>query len=200
MGVAIRRAGQDDREAVTGLLDEAFFPDQVSSWVFPDEADRRRAHAGLMGAFVDAALAEGHVDMAEDGTAVALWLSVPAGHAPDPDGPAQFREAIDPGNERVEQITRILDEAHPKDRAHEYLMMIGVSAERRSQGVGTELMNPVLARCDREGLSAYLEASSERSRALYERLGFTYLGRTIDLPDGPHMWPMWRDPQPGSAL
>jgi len=30
----------------------------------------------------------------------------------------------------------------------------------------------IVERCDREGLPAYLEASSERSAALYERLGF----------------------------
>ncbi len=38
-------------------------------------------------------------------------------------------------------------------------------------------MNAVLDRCDREGLPAYLEASSDRSRKLYERLGFELTGR-----------------------
>jgi RimJ/RimL family protein N-acetyltransferase len=77
-------------------------------------------------------------------------------------------------------------------------MLIAISKEVQGQGVGTALINSVLDRCDREGLPAYLEASSERSRALYERLGFTFTGTTIDLPDGPHMWSMWREPQPAS--
>jgi hypothetical protein len=44
-------------------------------------------------------------------------------------------------------------------------------------------------------MPGYLEASSMRSRALYERHGYVFMGKTLDLPDGPHMWPMWREPQ-----
>ncbi|SEO88536.1 Ribosomal protein S18 acetylase RimI [Actinacidiphila rubida] len=213
MGVAIRRAGAGDRDVVAKLLDEAFQQDPVSSWVFPDPEDRGRTHIRLMGGFLDAALAEGYVDMTEDGAAAALWLSVPAhedaagaesaadadadatddGQAAD--GPAEFRELVDPGNERVERIARLLEAAHPKGRAHEYLMLIAVSEDVQGQGVGTLLIDAVLDRCDREGLAAYLEASSMRSRALYERLGFAFTGTTVDLPDGPQMWPMWREPR-----
>ncbi|MFJ4406612.1 GNAT family N-acetyltransferase [Streptomyces sp. NPDC088910] len=203
MGVAIRRAGADDREVVVGVLDKVFRNDPVSSWVFPDPEHRLRKHASLMGAFADQVLADGYVDMTEDGKAVALWMSIPAtsdapedaqAHADD-DDPAAFREAVDPDNERVEQIARILGEGHPTGPAHEYLLLIAVDAELQGQSRGTELISAVLERCDRDGLSAYLEASSERSRGLYERLGFVFTGRTIDLPDGPHMWPMWREPR-----
>ncbi|NEE57853.1 GNAT family N-acetyltransferase, partial [Streptomyces sp. SID8455] len=31
----------------------------------------------------------------------------------------------------------------------------------------------------------------------YERLGFRFLGSAVELPDGPSMWPMWREPQAG---
>ena len=34
-------------------------------------------------------------------------------------------------------------------------------------------MRRTLDRCDAEGAPAYMEASSERNAALYERLGFT---------------------------
>ena len=205
MGVAIRRAGAEDRDAVAKLLDEAFQQDPVSSWVFPDPEDRRRTHGRLMGAFLDIALAEGYVDMTEDGSAAALWLSIPAqdgahdgaddAAAEEADEAAEFRALVDPGNERVEQIARLTGGIHPKDRPHEYLMLIAVSEEVRSQGTGGALIGAVLDRCDREGLHAYLEASSMRSRALYERLGFSFTGSALDLPDGPQMWPMWREPQ-----
>lgn len=198
MGMAIRRAGAADRDTVTKLLDEVFHNDPVSSWVFPDAENRRLKHPVLMGGFLDGALAEGYVDMLEDGSAAALWMSVPAGDHSDPEGPAQFRQLVDPDNERVEQIARILEASHPQDRAHEYLQLIAVDGRLRSQGAGTALISAVLERCDRDGLPAYLEASSMRSRGLYERLGFVFTGRTVDLPDGPQMWPMWRDPQPRS--
>ncbi|MBC9725350.1 N-acetyltransferase [Streptomyces sp. TRM68367] len=197
MGVAIRTAGAGDRELVARLLDEAFQDDPVSGWVFPGEEHRRTAHPRLMAAFTDIVLAEGRIDVTEDGSACALWLSVPAGEHEDgaeDDGPARVREAVDPENERVELIGRLTAGIHPAGRAHEYLWMIGVVPQRQGEGLGTALIESVLDRCDREGLSAYLEASSDRSRRLYERLGFTLLDRPLDLPDGPRMWPMWREP------
>jgi GNAT superfamily N-acetyltransferase len=218
MGVAIRRAGEGDREALTRLLDEGFHHDPVSTWIFPDPERRRRHHGTMMGAFLDAALADGYVDMTEDGSGVALWFSMPgpdAAGAADAavDGGAQgghgedagraaaraLREAVDPDNERVEQISLILDANHPADRPHEYLMLIAVAPDQRGRGVGAALIDSTLERCDREGRYAYLEASSVRSSRLYERLGFHLDGRTVDLPDGPRMLPMWREPRPRTA-
>ncbi|MFG2649252.1 GNAT family N-acetyltransferase [Streptomyces sp. NPDC048436] len=208
MGVVIRRAGESDRADVVRLLDAAFLDDPVSSWVFPAEEYRRRRHGALMEAFLDMAFSEGFVDITEDGTAVALWWSVPAGeeegaqeggregvHEGGEDGPAQLRAAVDPDNARIEEIGRLTGEAHPTDRAHQYLHMIAVSPERQGEGLGSALIGEVLERCDREGLHAYLEASSSRSRALYTRLGFAFTGKAIDLPDGPRLWPMWREPR-----
>ncbi len=79
MGVRIERAERHDRERVVAVMEEAFHHDPVSSWVFPDEVHRRAVHGRFLGVFVDVALAEGRIDIAEDGAAVALWLPVPAG-------------------------------------------------------------------------------------------------------------------------
>ncbi|WP_329334858.1 GNAT family N-acetyltransferase [Streptomyces sp. NBC_00663] len=201
MGVAIRAAGQDDRDLVVRLLDRAFQNDPVSRWVFPGDEYRRATHHKLMAAFTDIVLADGRIDLTEDGTACALWLPMPAeAHGEDEgnggDGPAQMRASIDPANERIELIARLTEDIHPVGRAHEYLWMIGVSPDHQGEGLGTALIGAVLDRCDREGLPAYLEASSARSRVLYERLGFALLNRPLDLPDGPQMWPMWREPRP----
>ncbi|GHH90295.1 GNAT family N-acetyltransferase [Streptomyces capillispiralis] len=215
MGVAIRTAGDGDRELIVRLLDEAFQDDPVSGWVFPGEQYRRTTHHRLMAAFTDIVLAEGRVDVTEDGSACALWLSVPAddgGHGAEradgegadgegarDDGPAQLRRAVDPENERVELIGRLTAGIHPAGRDHEYLWMIGVVPGRQGEGLGTALIGSALDRCDREGRAAYLEASSARSRLLYERLGFEAAGEPLLLPDGPHMWPMWREPRPGGT-
>ncbi|MCX4532721.1 GNAT family N-acetyltransferase [Streptomyces sp. NPDC002596] len=198
MGVRIRQADEADREQVVRLLDEAFHDDPVSSWVFPDETHRRAVHGKFLGVFVDVTLAEGRIDVLEDGTAVALWLPVPAGEPTEEDPtPALMRATADPDNERTELVGKLTGAIHPHDRAHEYLLLIGVSPERQGEGIGAALMAEVLERCDRDGVPAYLEASSARSRRLYERLGFTFMGTTVDLPDGPAMWPMWREPQAG---
>ncbi|MCP3766982.1 MULTISPECIES: GNAT family N-acetyltransferase [unclassified Streptomyces] len=200
MGVAIRTAGEEDRELLVRLLDDAFQDDPVSGWVFPGAEYRRTTHHRLMGAFTDIVLAGGRIDVTEDGSACALWMSMPAddhgaGDPADDEGPARVRRAVDPENERVEMISRLTAGVHPTGRAHEYLWMIGVVPGRQGEGLGTALIDSVLERCDREGLPAYLEASSARSRLLYERLGFAPAHEPLQLPDGPRMWPMWREPR-----
>ncbi|GAA3499317.1 GNAT family N-acetyltransferase [Streptomyces prasinosporus] len=205
MGVAIRTAGGDDRELVVRLLDEAFQDDPVSSWVFPGAEYRRATHHRLMAAFTDATLADGRVDLVEDGSACALWMSVPAedpghgGAAGGEDEFAELRRAVDPDNERVEMIGRLTAGVHPQGRAHEYLWMIGVAPGRQGEGLGTALIGSVLDRCDRQDRAAYLEASSERSVRLYRRLGFAPVGEPLRLPDGPLMYPMWREPRAARA-
>ncbi|WP_326703567.1 GNAT family N-acetyltransferase [Streptomyces cyaneofuscatus] len=198
MGIRIQRAGQDDRGLVVSVLEEAFHHDPVSSWVFPDEAHRRAVHGKFLGVFADITLAEGRIDIADDGAGVALWLPVPAGAPEEEDPtPALMRQTADPDNERCELVGRLTGKVHPHDRAHAYLLMIGVSPQCQGEGVGAELIRAELDRCDRDGVPAYLEASSARGRTLYERLGFRFLGRAVELPDGPSMWPMWREPRTG---
>ncbi|MFI5760243.1 GNAT family N-acetyltransferase [Streptomyces sp. NPDC051563] len=199
MGLDIRQAGPSDRDAVARLLDEAFRSDPVSSWVFPDPEHRAAVHGKFLGVFVDVALAEGRIDYAADGSAAALWLRIPAA---DPEAepvedeiPARMRAVADPDNERCELVGLLTGEVHPTAEEHEYLLMIAVAPGRQGEGLGTELIRPVLERCDREGVPAYLEASSERSKALYERLGWQFTGEAVRLPDGPLMWPMWRKPR-----
>ncbi|MEV4192583.1 GNAT family N-acetyltransferase [Streptomyces toxytricini] len=200
MVLEIRQADGTDRDAVARLLDEAFRDDPVSCWVFPDPAHRAAVHGKFLGVFVDVALAEGRIDYAADGSAAALWLRVPAGtpgeDGPEDDVPALMRAVADPDNERCELVGRLTGAVHPTSEEHAYLLMIAVAPGRQGEGLGTALMRPVLERCDREGLPAYLEASSERSRRLYERLGWEFTGEAVHLPDGPPMWPMWRKPQP----
>ncbi|MGP4004836.1 GNAT family N-acetyltransferase [Streptomyces sp. 8N706] len=209
---AVRRARAEEREAISRLLGEAFMEDPVSAWVFPDEEHRRVVQPRFFGVFLDAALRDGWVDVTEDLSAAALWLPISAdgggegdgdgdggnrgGHGEDPgDDMAELVAQADPGNERTGIIGQLTAQAHPEDRSHYYLPAIVVAPGRQSEGLGTALLTTVLERCDREGVPAYLEASNARSKALYERHGFVFTGTTVDLPGGPPMWPMWREPR-----
>ncbi|MFD3518108.1 GNAT family N-acetyltransferase [Streptomyces sp. NPDC058657] len=196
MGVRIRQAGEADRDVVRDLLHRAFREDPVSSWIFPGPEQRERAHPLMMGTFVDLVLAEGRVDLADEGAAAALWLDIPAGEPEADDGAARLRAAVDPDNERIELIAHLPAKLHPHHEAHAYLWMIGVDPDRQGEGLGSALLDPVLERCDREGRAAYLEASTARSRELYRRLGFDDHATPLRLPDGgPLMYPMWRAPR-----
>ena len=82
---------------------------------------------------------------------------------------------------------------HPHDVPHFYLFILG-SAEP-GNGLGGQLVQPVLDRCDHDGLGAYLESSTERNLTFYERHGFRVQWEDRPAADGPMIRGMWRDPQ-----
>jgi ribosomal protein S18 acetylase RimI-like enzyme len=79
-------------------------------------------------------------------------------------------------------MTRI-ELAHPV-QPHYYLSVLGTDPERRRQGVGSALVQPVLELCDGEGMPAYLETATEKNVGFYARHGFEVVGRLPDHPVG----------------
>jgi ribosomal protein S18 acetylase RimI-like enzyme len=91
------------------------------------------------------------------------------------------------------RVQKAMQQRHPAE-PHFYIRTVGVRTALQGQGLGSALMRPTLERADSAGVSTYLEASSERSAALYERLGFVHMD-ALQLPDGgPTVWPMCRPP------
>ena len=93
---------------------------------------------------------------------------------------------------------RLLDTVesmHPHE-PHWYLASLGTAPERQGQGIGSALLQPVLAHCDAEGLPCYLESSKERNVPFYGRHGFEVVTELQLGPHGPRMWTMWRQPRP----
>jgi hypothetical protein len=84
--VEVRRATPADLDAVATTLDLAFRDDPVSSWLFPDAADRARLHPGFMRLFAEAALEAGEVYVAGDAYGAAVWFPV------DPAQPSDDQE------------------------------------------------------------------------------------------------------------
>jgi GNAT superfamily N-acetyltransferase len=78
---------------------------------------------------------------------------------------------------------------------HYYVRDVGVHPDMQGNGLGSALLRPTLERCDREGLPAYLEASSERNAALYARLGFQ-LTDELRIAGSPPLRLMLRSPSP----
>ena len=87
----------------------------------------------------------------------------------------------------------MMERAHPRE-PHWYLAVIGTDPAHRGKGVGAALIDPIVTRCDAEGTPAYLESSKPENVPYYERFGFAVTGQ-IDLPHGPPLWLMWRDPR-----
>jgi GNAT superfamily N-acetyltransferase len=89
----------------------------------------------------------------------------------------------------------MVENQHPGD-LHHYLSYLGVAPARQGNGLGTALLRPVLDRCDSQGAPAYLEATNKRNLPLYRRQGFE-VREELDLPNGPRLWTMWREPGSG---
>jgi ribosomal protein S18 acetylase RimI-like enzyme len=73
---------------------------------------------------------------------------------------------------RASRVQRAMEKRHPHE-PHFYIRTVGVRTALQGQGVGSMLMQPTLERADSADLPTYIEASTERSAALYERLGFS---------------------------
>ena len=82
---------------------------------------------------------------------------------------------------------------------HWHLAAVGVAPERRGEGLGARLLAPMLARCDRLGLPAYLESSNSRNVAFYERLGFATCGEVRTVDERVTLTLMWRPPAPANG-
>ena len=179
------------------MLAAAFFDDPVFRWMLPDDDHRATANQTFFRLTVD--VLAGHDDAwvtADGADGAALW--VPHGREVMSDElaerfAAETAELAGPYADRMAGLFELLDEHHPHE-PHEYLFFVGVRPGAQGRGIGGALMAPVLARADAAGNPCYLEASSRRSRALYERHGFRAISE-IAPAGGPPLWPMVRDPQ-----
>ncbi len=195
------RASGTDLEVLSGLIAEAFFDLPPSRWLVPDRAARREIWPGYFRIYVQHALAAGVVHTTPSHDAAALWL--PVGQAPPapPEGYATaLTEVVGPHIDRFRAFDAALDARHPAGFAHHHLAILAVRTDRQGRGTGTALLEAHHRHLDSQiRLPAYLEASSQRTRQLYLRRGYTDHGVPIRLPGGPSMFPMIRMPQPAAA-
>jgi GNAT superfamily N-acetyltransferase len=106
-----------------------------------------------------------------------------------------LREILAEGLSRFVLAMHAMHAVHP-DAPHWYLQGLGTDPPRQREGLASAALQPILERCDAEGLPAYLESTKERNLVFYEHHGWRVTG-TIQLPDGgPTLWSMWRDPRP----
>ena len=188
--VSVVPATDEDRAIATITM--AFSNDPVTRWVFPDANVYLTYWPRLVKAFGGAAFAEGTADSIDGCGGVALWL--PPGVGSDEETMGALVGRGRPGR-RPGRGLRLPgpDGRVPPTEPHWYLPLIGVDVTKQGRGYGSALLRHALERCDRDGLPAYLEATSPRSKPLYERHGFEELG-VIQAGSSPPMWPMQRLP------
>jgi GNAT superfamily N-acetyltransferase len=194
---AVRSVTADDVAQVARLLARAFSQDPVITWSIPDQARRRARGPHAFAAILGLYLPKGHVYADSRLRSAALWA--PPGTRPI--GAAEIAHLL-PRLARVygyrlpfvlAGLARV--QRHRPDRPHWYLAYLGTDPDHQGEGLGAAVLTPVLDRCDREGLLAYLEASEPQLIPFYQRHGFAVV-QQIRLPSGPPVWGMLRQPQP----
>jgi len=193
-----RPARAGDVGVVAGTLARAFHDDPVMTWLF---GERERPRLTRLTRFF-AAETRRHLRgrdtvLTADGHAGAAVWARPGHWRTSWIDSLRFAPIMVPAVgvriPRAVQGLGLMERSHPRE-PHWYLAFVGTDPSHRGIGAGRAMIDPVLDRCDAEGLGAYLESSKPENLPYYERFGFGVTGR-IDLPAGPPLWPMWRDPR-----
>jgi GNAT superfamily N-acetyltransferase len=185
----VRRSSDTDLPTLGRVLAAAFHDDPVISWMVPDAARRHRDLPAIMQLLAARLQPHGGNHLNDTATGAAVWA--PPGATFDPALAALAGDAT----ARTGAMMELLDRNHPHEPDHLYLALLGVVPDHQGIGVGSALLRAVLERADRDGTPAYLEATSPRNRALYERHGFVAI-RELRVDDCPPLVAMWREPRP----
>jgi GNAT superfamily N-acetyltransferase len=198
VSVEVRKAGREETGAIAEVLAAAFATDPVQAWVLGGRKDMERRLRIMFQGLLDraASFPDHELYVTADGTGAALWFGVDRWKLSLGDGlrtaPAMWRSGF--VNPRGLRLFAAMQRAHPAE-PHFYLEIVGTHPDRRGGGVGSALLDAVLARCDEEGIPAYLENSNPRNTAFYFRHGFEAM-TAFQLPSGcPPLIPMWRSPR-----
>jgi GNAT superfamily N-acetyltransferase len=195
---SVRPATPGDVPRLARVLARAFEPDPAAAWFFPDDRRRlRRLERAFDVALRRVFLPRGACFTTRGVVGGAIWSAPGAWRL---GAWAQLRLLPATARAYGRDLPRsmrgfsFLERKHPERPPHWYLPFIGVDPDWQGRGLGTALLRPILERCDDEGLPAFLEASTPRNRACYERSGFAVV-EAIRIPRGPRWWQMWREPR-----
>jgi GNAT superfamily N-acetyltransferase len=192
----VRRAIPDDWSRLAVAMAKAYYDDPVWSHLLPGEKRRLTSLQRFFEIEARRVILPHESSWTTDDVVGGLLVAPPGKWRISPvtmvaRGPA-FIRALGKDLVRSLRTLALIERKHPRED-HYYIAYAGVVPEEQSHGVGAKLLSPYIERCDREGTPGYLEATSERGAAFYERQGFELMER-IELKNGPPLWLMWREP------
>ncbi len=191
--IEIRSATEDEMPEAVAAIVAAFITDPVARFALPSPHDYLRAMPLVTREFGGGSFERGTAYVSADFCGAALWL--PPGVHPN----GEALEKVFRDTAKFEHLDDLLatfekmDQSHP-DEPHWYLPLIGVEPNAQGNGLGGALMRHAVARCDQEGVLAYLESSNPRNISLYEGHGFEVMGK-IQVGAAPLVTPMLRQPR-----
>ena len=185
----IIRAAETNKEQVKGVLKLGFANDALLRWVFPDAKAFLESFDHWMEEYSKISFKHDICFTEASFAGASIW---------HPPGVAFDESLLEPtfGNipeanlGAVAHFFEQFETYHPEDAW--YLAFIAVDPAKQGQGIGSFLLKEALKMIDEKGDRAYLEASNERNKALYERYGFEMIGK-VQTEGSPPAFPMIRE-------
>jgi ribosomal protein S18 acetylase RimI-like enzyme len=184
-----REARADELPALARLLARAFRADPAWRFIVPDDAGWERHGARIFELFLARSHEIGVVLTTAAGEGVATWIP-PASRRP------RLRTWV---SERLRlawivrrralaglRLHRAIAAAHPRE-PHWYLEYLGTDPRAQRRGHASAVIAPILARCDADGIPAFVATSTESNLAFYGRHGFAVVGE-VDAGRVPRTW------------
>jgi GNAT superfamily N-acetyltransferase len=187
----VRPATRADVPRIAATLAAAYPDYRWTSWALPEDgrAQRLSRWAELWGGLIP--VLDGTAWVTDDVTAAAAWV---APDAPQPaadvqavadrDLPRVFgsRQPVVLASERLGALGR-------PEEPHWWLTAVGTRPAGRHQGLGTAVLQPVLERCDAEGIPAAATVYTSTVVRWLQRSGFAVTHSTRTAVD--HELPVW---------
>jgi GNAT superfamily N-acetyltransferase len=194
----VHRAKPDEFRKMAAVLARAFYDDPIFTWVVDKRGDRLRLFERSFNLYLHKLWTGQDYECYTTENIVGALIGERRGHG-EAGGLVQLR-LLPPmlaiyGRllPRVVRALRAAESRHPTD-PHYFLVVAGVLPDWQRLGGAATVLRGVLERCDGERLPAYLDATSPRNRALYERHGFEVTEEFSMGPGSPPSWRMWREP------
>ncbi|MEA5597503.1 GNAT family N-acetyltransferase [Rivularia sp. UHCC 0363] len=183
----------------TETLVAAFRKDPITGYILSHTNSKKdEISRNLWSATLRYAQPYNHIYTTPENKGVAAWI-------PPSEYPLNFLQILRAGFYKIPfllgfaglknflSLFTLFDKYHAQDmhQRHWYLFALGVSEAYQGQGIGRLLIQPILKSADEEGLSCYLETSTERAVSFYQKHGFKIL-RTEEKPV--KFWTMKREP------
>jgi GNAT superfamily N-acetyltransferase len=185
------------------VLTQAFLPDALCVYTFPDLEARTRAFSHFFLASVrEGAFLHSVYSTVGQTEGVAVW-SAPNAHEltleqREQTGFNQMEEQF--GTEPYKRFIDVFSaishaHTHAMPEPHWYLSLLGVSPRSQGRGIGSALLAPVLQQADKEGIPCYLETFRARNVTFYQHHGFHITESGIEPQSQISYWAMRREPQ-----
>ncbi|MCY3632166.1 MAG: GNAT family N-acetyltransferase [bacterium] len=204
----IVRMGLERREQIAAIWADAFEADPLMKWVFPDNSSRLMSLRQWWGFTLDHQPPGSELHGTRADGCVAYWQP-PQNKKDSPSEPEGADRGESDGHVAfVAMMTELLGDLAPSRmealgkmhqarlaEPHWYLAVLGTSPDQQSKGLGGKVLTPMLDRCDRIGMLAYLESSNPANVGFYRRHGFEPIDEFY-LGEGVLITPMSREPRP----